>query len=120
MRSVAKNRSATSPTKNGDTIAASAVVLYARPLSWPENWSVLSRYVPMVTYQAPQTKYWRNIITDSFNRVAVGICGSSENQRCGVRREQALRTRLGQDLNLQVPERHLIAVVLQGDVPGLF
>ena len=27
----------------------------------------------MVTYQAPQTKYWRNIITDSFNRVDVGI-----------------------------------------------
>src|ERR671912_485889 len=79
MRSVAKNRSATSPTKNGETIAASAVVLYASPLSWPENWSVLSRYVPMVTYHAPQTKYWRNIITDSFNRVAVGICCSSQN-----------------------------------------
>ena len=66
---MAKNRSATSPTKNGETIAAIAVVLYARPLCCPENWSVFSRYVPMVTYQAPQTKYWRNIITESFKRV---------------------------------------------------
>ena len=57
------------PTKNGDTIAARAVVLYARPLCCPENCRVFSRYVPIVTYQAPQTKYWRNIITDSFRRV---------------------------------------------------
>jgi hypothetical protein len=31
--------------------------------------SVFRRYVPIVTYQAPQTKYWRNIITESLRRV---------------------------------------------------
>ena len=66
MRSVAKNRSAIRPTKKGDTIAASAVVLYAAPLCWPENRNVCSRYVPIVTYQAPQMKYWRNIMIDSL------------------------------------------------------
>ena len=73
--SVAKNRSATMPTKNGDTIAASAVVLYARPLCCPENFSVCSRYVPIVTYHAPQTKYSRNIIAESLIRIVEFILG---------------------------------------------
>jgi hypothetical protein len=29
--------------------------------------------VPIVTYQAPQTKYWRNIIVDSFSLTADGM-----------------------------------------------
>ncbi len=55
------------PTKNGDTIAASAVVPYAAPLSVPEKLSVFSRYVPIVTYHAPQMKNSRNIITESLS-----------------------------------------------------
>src|SRR5712671_3471627 len=68
MRSVAKNRSATMPTKNGEIIAASAVVPYARPICWPEKCSVSPSQVPMVTYHAPHTKYSRNIMADSFAR----------------------------------------------------
>ena len=55
------------PTKNGDTIAASAVVPYAAPLSVPEKFSVFNRYVPIVTYHAPQMKNSRNIITESLS-----------------------------------------------------
>ena len=43
------------PTKNGEIIAASAVVPYARPTSAPENRSVSPSQVPSVTYHAPQT-----------------------------------------------------------------
>ena len=53
--SVAKNRSAMSPTKNGEIMLASAVVPKTAPVSVPENFSVAVRYVPIVTYHAPQT-----------------------------------------------------------------
>jgi hypothetical protein len=68
MRSVAMNRSATMPTKNGEIIAASAVVPAASPICSPLKWSVPPSHVPIVTYHAPQTKYWRNIIVESFRR----------------------------------------------------
>ena len=58
-RSVAKKRSATMPTKNGEMIAASAVVPEARPICSPEKPSVCPSHVPSVTDQAPQTKYWQ-------------------------------------------------------------
>ena len=45
------------PTKNGEMIAASAVVPEARPICSPENWSVWPSQVPSVTDQAPHTKY---------------------------------------------------------------
>src|SRR5438874_10148192 len=69
MRSVAMNRSATMPTKNGEMIAATAVVPAARPICSPENFSVSPSHVPIVTYHAPHTKYCRNIIADSFRRM---------------------------------------------------
>src|SRR6478609_2470163 len=62
-------RSATMPTKNGEIIAASAVVPAARPICSPEKCSVAPSHVPIVTYHAPHTKYCRNIIADSFRRV---------------------------------------------------
>src|SRR3979409_2313052 len=65
---VAMNRTATMPTKNGEIIAASAVVPAARPICSPEKCSVCPSHVPIVTYHAPQTKYCRNIIADSFTR----------------------------------------------------
>ena len=49
------------PTKNGEIIAASAVVPDARPICSPEKPSVWPSHVPIVTDQAPQTKYCRNI-----------------------------------------------------------
>ncbi len=67
-RSVARKRSAIIPTKNGEIIAASAVAPYARPIWVPENLRVWPRYVPMVTNQAPQTKYCKNIMAESFTR----------------------------------------------------
>ena len=57
MRSVAKKRSATIPMKNGEIIAASAVVPTASPICSPEKWSVWFSQVPIVTYHDPQTKY---------------------------------------------------------------
>src|SRR5262249_24097497 len=71
--SVAKNRSATMPTKNGEIMAATAVVPAASPICSPVKCSVWPSHVPIVTYQAPPTKYCRNIIVDSFNRVPVCI-----------------------------------------------
>src|SRR5207247_8789496 len=68
MRSVARNRSAIMPTKNGEIIAPTAVLPAARPICSPEKCSVSPSHVPIVTYQAPQTKYWRNISDDSFRR----------------------------------------------------
>src|ERR1700755_98261 len=62
------NRSAIIPTKNGEIIAASAVVPAARPICSPEKCSVAPSHVPIVTYHAPQTKYCRNIIAESFTR----------------------------------------------------
>ena len=53
--SVAKRRSATSPTKNGEISDARAVVPNMAPVWVPEKCSVLVRYVLMVTYHAPQT-----------------------------------------------------------------
>ena len=64
--SVAKKRSAMTPRKNGETSAAIAVAPYARPTCDSENPSVRVRYVPIVTNQLPQMKYWRNIIVESF------------------------------------------------------
>ena len=62
------------PTKNGEMIAASAVVPYVRPICSPENPNAPSQ-VPIVTYHAPQTKNSRNIIADSFSRTVVGMGG---------------------------------------------
>src|SRR5882672_8086461 len=76
MRSVAMNRSATMPTKNGEIIAASAVVPAASPICSPEKCSVPPSHVPIVTYHAPHTKYCRNIIVDSFARV-LGVIAAS-------------------------------------------
>ena len=82
---MAKKRSATMPTKNGDTIAASAVVPYAAPLSVPEKLSVFSRYVPIVTYHAPQMKNSRNIITESLSRMVCVIGSRSQaHSRAGL------------------------------------
>src|SRR5215467_13651193 len=69
IRSVAKNRSAIIPTKNGETIAATAVVPYASPICSPEKCNVCASHVPIVTDQAPHTKYCRNIMVESSNRV---------------------------------------------------
>src|SRR6185312_13977569 len=88
MRSVAKNRSATMPTKNGEIIAAMAVAPYASPTCVPSNLSDVPRYVPMVTNHAPQTKYSRNIIVESLARTAV----MSGLQRMDGAREDTART----------------------------
>src|SRR5471030_1230656 len=68
IRSVAMKRSAIMPTKNGEIIAASAVVPAASPICSPEKCSVEPSHVPIVTYHAPHTKYCRNIIADSLTR----------------------------------------------------
>src|SRR5690554_1125050 len=57
------------PTKNGEIIAAIAVLPYASPICPPSNRSPWPRYVPIVTNHAPQTKYWRNIMADSLTRM---------------------------------------------------
>src|SRR5712691_11460166 len=57
------------PRKNGEIMAASAVVPAASPICSPEKCSVSPSHVPIVTYHAPQTKYCRNIIADNFARV---------------------------------------------------
>ena len=62
------------PTKKGEIIAAMAVVPKARPICSPLNPSVCPSHVPVVTDQAPQTKYWRNISVESFSRT-VGCMG---------------------------------------------
>src|SRR3954452_6243294 len=87
MRSVAMKRSATIPTKNGEIIAASAVVPAASPICSPEKCSVSPSQVPIVTYHAPHTKYCRNISADSLTRV-VGVMAL---------RPPRLDRRLGQD-----------------------
>ena len=50
--------------KNGDTRAAIAVAPYASPIWRSVKCSVCPRYVPIVTNQTPQMKYWRNIIAE--------------------------------------------------------
>ena len=67
--SVAKKRSANTPMKNGDTMAAMAVVAYAQPICGPVKCRVVPRYVPIVTNHEPQMKYCRNIIAESRTRV---------------------------------------------------
>src|SRR5262249_30744081 len=63
-----------------EIIAASAVVPAASPICSPEKCNVSPSHVPIVTYHAPQTKYWRNIIADSFNRTDDDICGLSQGK----------------------------------------
>src|ERR1700754_1867894 len=61
-RSVANNRSATRPTKKGETSEASETVEKIRPAWVPVKCSVCVRYVVMVTYHALQMTYWMNIM----------------------------------------------------------
>src|SRR3982751_1545476 len=53
------------PTKNGEIMDASAVVPNTAPACVPEKCSVAVRYVPIVTYQQPQTAKLRNIMVQS-------------------------------------------------------
>ena len=62
-RSVAKNRSATRPTKNGAAIAAIGLTVYGQCVSVYIPWFVM--YTAIVVYHAPQTKNCRNIMTES-------------------------------------------------------
>src|SRR6266853_3945870 len=68
-RWLAKSSSAISPTRKGESMAPRAVVPAARPISPPEKCNCCPSQVPSVTYQAPQIKYSRNIITDRRNRI---------------------------------------------------
>src|SRR6266436_3606477 len=68
-RWLANSSSAIRPTRNGESMAPRAVVPAARPISWPEKCNCCPSQVPSVTYQAPQIKYSRNIITDSRNLI---------------------------------------------------
>src|SRR4030095_8338061 len=61
-RSVAKNRSATRPTKKGVTKEAIETVEKTLPTCVPVKCSVWVRYVLIVTYHDPQMAYSRNII----------------------------------------------------------
>src|SRR5258708_5338534 len=74
-RWLAKSSSAIRPTRKGESIAPRAVVPAARPISSPEKCNCCPSQVPSVTYQAPQMKYSRNIITDRRNR----ICKSTQS-----------------------------------------
>src|SRR5450432_2256093 len=88
-RCVANHSSAINPTRKGDSIAPSAVVPAARPISFPEKWRCCPSQVPSVTYQTPQTKYSRNIITDS--RALICNCTQSP---LGRSRNVAAHTKL--------------------------
>src|SRR5215813_5975658 len=90
MRSVDMKRSATIPTKNGEIIAASAVVPDARPICSPEKPNVWPSHVPIVTDQAPHTKYWRNISEDSLIRTLSGIGRSLVSGERVLRKREAL------------------------------
>ena len=70
------------PTKNGEIIAARAVVPATSPICSPEKPSVCPSHVPSVTDQAPQTKYCRNISTDSFSRTAMDIMWLRSPRAC--------------------------------------
>ena len=65
MRCAAKNLSAIIPTKKGEIMVAMASAPYAEATCTPLDCKCVTIYVPMVTYQAPQMKYWRNIIMES-------------------------------------------------------
>ena len=71
MRSVAKNRSATSPTKNGETIAASAVVLIGSTALPSGELQRLQQVGPHRHVPAPQMKY-----RGTSSRRASGVSGS--------------------------------------------
>ena len=60
------------PTNTGATMAPMAIEPYAAPIWTPSNSSVVPRKVPSVTNQAPQMKYWRNIIAPSRTRTLTG------------------------------------------------
>ena len=64
------------PTKNGEIIAANAVVPATRPICSPLKPSVCPSQVPSVTDHAPQTKYCRNISADSLRRTLSDIMPS--------------------------------------------
>src|SRR5712664_1122318 len=70
--SVAKYRSATSPRKNGATMAATGFTVYGQWVSVAIPWFVI--YTAMDVYQAPQMKNWRNIIVDSLVRITASRC----------------------------------------------
>src|SRR4051812_25500819 len=108
MRSVARKRSATMPTKNGEIIAASAVVPAARPICSPEKCSVAPSHVPIVTYHAPHTKYCRNIMVASFTR-ADGVITTSTSRP--PRRHRLL----GQDHPRQHIHRGFQSLVHRGE-----
>jgi hypothetical protein len=98
---VANHSSAIRPTRNGERMAPNAVVPAARPISFPEKWSCWPSQVPSVTYQTPQTKYSKNIITDS----RILICKSTRwppvvircesNRKTGKRRNCSRPGKLG-------------------------
>src|SRR5215831_7414843 len=77
-RSVAKNRSATRPTKKGDTSEAIETVEKTLPTCVPVKCSVWVRYVLIVTYHDPQMQYSRNIIALSLvlTKAAINKCPS--------------------------------------------
>ena len=70
--SVAKKRSATIPTKNGETMQASGPTAYVQPRSPPVK-PILTRYRGAPTYQAPQTKNCKNIIAPRRAEVPASI-----------------------------------------------
>ena len=87
-RSVAKNRSATRPTKNGETSDATEVVPKTAPACGRRKSAVCwSGRCVMVTYQAPQMTYWRNIITPRrvLRNVPTGTSCHVETARQGRR-----------------------------------
>src|SRR4051794_24769738 len=83
-------RSATMPTKNGEMIAATAVVPAASPICSPEKCSVAPSHVPIVTYHAPHTKYCRNIKVDSLARVEAVMRTPVGGSAFGVRRSRSV------------------------------
>src|SRR5882762_3444740 len=86
---VSNHSTAINPTRKGESMAPSAVVPAARPISFPEKWRCWPSQVPSVTYQTPQTKYSRNIITDS----RALICNSTQSP-LGRSRNVAAHTKL--------------------------
>ena len=66
-------------------VPASAVVPYARPFCGSLKPAVFVKYGPIVTYHDPQTKYWRNIRSESWMRTV----GDIVSIRRGVYRAEA-------------------------------
>src|SRR6185369_10292212 len=77
-RSVEKNRSATRPTKNGETMAATETVPKTAPASVPLKCRVWVRYVLSVTYHEPQMAYCKNIIAPRRVLMAPDIQADSD------------------------------------------